>query len=127
MDETADILTAPAVPASITYTNDIKIIEVYSDKLLQLSQKHDSLTWGDEFSPIKIHDSFESSLKLIDISVLEIDSLLVAKKKEFIERMCQCIQAQKAKRIPYADLTRRPTASGSGRSLMPSPTWSAFW
>jgi hypothetical protein len=105
VDATADILTAPAVPASITYTNDIKIIEVYNDKLLQL-QKHALLTWGDEFLPIKIHDSFESSLKPIDISVLEIDSLLVAKKKEFIERMCQCIQAQKAKRIPCADLSR---------------------
>jgi len=106
VDTTAGILTAPAVPASITYTNDIKIIEVYSDKLLELSQKHALLTWGDKFSPIKIHDSFESSLKPIDISLLEMDALLVAKKKEFIERMCQCIQTQKARRIPCADLSR---------------------
>jgi hypothetical protein len=44
VDATAGILTAPAVPASINYTNDIKIIEVYSNKILELSQKHASLT-----------------------------------------------------------------------------------
>ncbi len=45
-DPTAGILTAPAVPASTTFSNPIKIIDVYSNKLLDISQKHALLTWG---------------------------------------------------------------------------------
>ncbi len=45
-DETAGIFAAPEVPASITNTNEIKIITVYSDKLLETSQKNTFLTWG---------------------------------------------------------------------------------
>jgi hypothetical protein len=45
-DPTAGILAAPAVPASTTFSNPIKTIDVYSDKLLDISQKHALLTWG---------------------------------------------------------------------------------
>jgi hypothetical protein len=44
----AGILAAPGVPIMITYTNEIKIMEVYLDKLLKIAQKHGSLTWGFE-------------------------------------------------------------------------------
>jgi hypothetical protein len=40
------IIAAPGIPILITYTNGINIMEVYSDKLLEISQKHASLTWG---------------------------------------------------------------------------------
>jgi hypothetical protein len=46
-DAAAGILAAPAVPALITYTNEIKIIDIYSNKLLEISQKPALLTWGD--------------------------------------------------------------------------------
>ncbi len=46
MDPTAGILAAPAVPASTTFSNPIKIMDVYSNKLLDISQKHALLTWG---------------------------------------------------------------------------------
>jgi hypothetical protein len=46
-DPTASILAAPAVPASTAFSNPIKIMDVYSDKLLDISQKHALLTWGD--------------------------------------------------------------------------------
>jgi hypothetical protein len=47
-DPTASILAAPAVPASLTFSNPIKIMDVYSeDKLLDISQKHALLMWGD--------------------------------------------------------------------------------
>jgi hypothetical protein len=46
-DATIGILATLEVPASITYTNGIKIMEVYFDKLLEISQKHALLTWGD--------------------------------------------------------------------------------
>ncbi len=45
-DVAAGILAAPGVPILITYTNEIKIMEVYSDKLLEIAKKHGSLTWG---------------------------------------------------------------------------------
>jgi hypothetical protein len=35
-------------PDEITYSNPIKIMDVYDDKLLELAQKHDSLTWGND-------------------------------------------------------------------------------
>jgi hypothetical protein len=42
----AGIIAAPRIPILITYTNGINIMEVYSDKLLKISQKDSSLTWG---------------------------------------------------------------------------------
>ncbi len=45
-DVAAGILAAPGVPISITYRNEIKIMEVYLDKLLEIAKKHGSLTWG---------------------------------------------------------------------------------
>jgi hypothetical protein len=41
----AGIIAAPGIPISTTYTNGINIMEVYSDKLLEIFQKHASLTW----------------------------------------------------------------------------------
>ena len=40
----AGIIAAPGVPILVTYTNEIKIMEVYSDKLLEISQKHETFT-----------------------------------------------------------------------------------
>ena len=45
-DPVVGILAVPEVPMLITYTNWINILEVYSDKLLEIAQKHASLTWG---------------------------------------------------------------------------------
>ena len=42
------IAAAPGIPEVITYTNEINMLEVYSDKLLEISQKNSSMTWGDE-------------------------------------------------------------------------------
>jgi hypothetical protein len=42
------ILAVPEDPMLITYTNEIKILEMYSDKLLEITQNHASLTWGFE-------------------------------------------------------------------------------
>ena len=39
LNAAAGILAAPAVPASIKSANEIKIMEVYSDKILKISQK----------------------------------------------------------------------------------------
>jgi hypothetical protein len=36
------------VPQSITYLNPIKVLEFYSDKLLDIAQKNTSLIWGDQ-------------------------------------------------------------------------------
>jgi hypothetical protein len=47
VDPTASILESPAVTASRTFSNPIKIMDVYSDNLLNISQKHALLTWGD--------------------------------------------------------------------------------
>jgi hypothetical protein len=35
-DATLGIMAAPAVPASFMYTNEINILEVYSDKLIKI-------------------------------------------------------------------------------------------
>jgi hypothetical protein len=40
------IAEAPGVPKAITYTNEINMLEIYLDKLLELSQKNSSMTWG---------------------------------------------------------------------------------
>jgi hypothetical protein len=42
----AGIVAAPGIPISITCMNGINIMEAYSDKLLEISQKHASLRWG---------------------------------------------------------------------------------
>ena len=47
LDPTASILATPAVPASMTFSIPIKIMDVYSDKLLDISHKHALLMWGD--------------------------------------------------------------------------------
>ena len=46
-DPALGIDAAPGVPEAITYTNEINMLEVYSDKLLEISQKNSSMTWGD--------------------------------------------------------------------------------
>jgi hypothetical protein len=38
------IIGVPAIPEDIIYSNEIKLLEVYSDKLLEITQKHASLT-----------------------------------------------------------------------------------
>jgi hypothetical protein len=53
-DPTASILATPAVPASTTLLNPIKIMEVYSDKLLEISQKHVSMIWGNGSFTIQV-------------------------------------------------------------------------
>jgi len=40
------IAAAPGVPEVITYTNEINMLEIYLDKLLEISQKNSSMTWG---------------------------------------------------------------------------------
>ncbi len=47
VNATLGIMAAPAVPASFMYANEINILEVYSDKLLEIAQKNALLTWGD--------------------------------------------------------------------------------
>jgi hypothetical protein len=42
------IISVPAIPEEIIYSNEIKLLKVYSDKLLEITQKHASLTWGDQ-------------------------------------------------------------------------------
>ncbi len=49
VDPTAGILAALAVPASTAFSDLIKIMDVYSDKFLGITQKHASLMWGDSF------------------------------------------------------------------------------
>jgi hypothetical protein len=41
------IIGVPAILEEIIYSNEIKFLEVYSDKLLEITQKHALLTWGD--------------------------------------------------------------------------------
>jgi hypothetical protein len=43
-DPVLGIATAPAVDQMITYSNEINMLEVYSDKLLEISQKNSSMT-----------------------------------------------------------------------------------
>ncbi len=45
-DAYAGIIAAPGIPILITYMNGINIMEVYSDKLLEISLQHVSLMWG---------------------------------------------------------------------------------
>jgi hypothetical protein len=47
-DAALGIVAVPEVPEATTYTNEINMLEVYSDKLLEISQKNSSMTWGDE-------------------------------------------------------------------------------
>jgi hypothetical protein len=45
---TTQMVTPGVLPAAatITFLNPIKIFDVYDDKLLELAQKHTSITWG---------------------------------------------------------------------------------
>ena len=47
-DVTLGVVDVPEVPETTIYTNEINMLEVYSDKLLEISQKNSSMTWGDE-------------------------------------------------------------------------------
>jgi len=47
-DVALGIVAVPGVPEATTYTNEINMLEIYSDKLLEISQKNSSMTWGDE-------------------------------------------------------------------------------
>jgi hypothetical protein len=38
----------PAIPEEIIYSSEIKLLEVYLDKLLEITQKNALLTWGDQ-------------------------------------------------------------------------------
>ncbi len=42
------IIGVPDIPEDIIYYNEIKLLEVYSDKLLEITQNHALLTWGDQ-------------------------------------------------------------------------------
>jgi hypothetical protein len=42
------IIGVPAIPEEIIYSSEIKLLEVYLDKLLEITQKHALLTWGDQ-------------------------------------------------------------------------------
>jgi hypothetical protein len=42
------VLAAVEVPESVTYLNPIKVLEVNSDKLLDIAQKNASLIWGSQ-------------------------------------------------------------------------------
>jgi hypothetical protein len=42
------ISAAAAIPESITYTNEIKTLDAYSDQTLEIAQKNASITLGDE-------------------------------------------------------------------------------
>ena len=46
-DVALGIVAVPGVPEVTTYTNGINMLEIYSDKLLKISQKNSSMTWGD--------------------------------------------------------------------------------
>jgi hypothetical protein len=63
--------------ATITLSNPIKIIDVYDDKILELAQKHASLTWGDESftnqSPKSISDLTKANGHLTDTGDLTQD------------------------------------------------------
>jgi hypothetical protein len=38
----------PPAVATINFSNSIKVLDVYNDKLLELAQKQASITWGDD-------------------------------------------------------------------------------
>ncbi len=42
------VLAAVAFPASVAYSNPIKVLDVYSDKLLDITQRNTFLIWGNE-------------------------------------------------------------------------------
>jgi len=76
-DVAAGILAVPEVPMSITYTNEIKMLEVYSDKLLEISQKNASLMWGFKTfttqTPRVIHELTQSDGELTTTGRLTAD------------------------------------------------------
>jgi hypothetical protein len=42
------VLAAAAIPALVAYSNPIKVLDFYSDKLLDIAQRNASLIWGNE-------------------------------------------------------------------------------
>ena len=42
------VLAVAAIPASVSFLNHIKVLDVYSDKLLDVAQKNASLIWGNQ-------------------------------------------------------------------------------
>ena len=83
-DVAAGILAVPEVPMSITYTNEIKMLEVYSDKLLEIAQKNASLMWGFETfttqTPRVIHELTQSDGELTTTGRLTADGKEVIQK-----------------------------------------------
>ena len=83
-DVAAGILAVPEVPMSITYTNEIKMLEVYSDKLLEIAQKNASLMWGFETfttqTPRVIHELTQSDGELTTTERLTADGKEVIQK-----------------------------------------------
>jgi hypothetical protein len=57
------IIGVPAIPEEIIYSNEIKLLEVYSDKLLEITQTMLRLPGGIKVSLIKTRKSFESLLR----------------------------------------------------------------
>ena len=42
------ILAVDAIPESVVLSNPIKVLDLYSDKLLEIAQRNASLIWGDD-------------------------------------------------------------------------------
>jgi hypothetical protein len=42
------VLAAAPIPESVSFLNQIKVLDVYSDKLLEIAQKNASLIWGNQ-------------------------------------------------------------------------------
>ena len=42
------VLAAAAIPESVSFLNQIKVLDVYSDKLLDIAHKNASLIWGNQ-------------------------------------------------------------------------------
>jgi len=42
------ILAVAAIPESVSFLNQIKVLDVYSDKLLEIAQKNALVIWGDQ-------------------------------------------------------------------------------
>ena len=47
-DLTTGVLAVAEIPESISFSNQIKVLDVYSDKLLDIAQKMASVIWGDQ-------------------------------------------------------------------------------
>jgi hypothetical protein len=75
--------------------------------------------WFHDNSTLKIHKSETGTSKIWDLTIDELTGLpftgIYNKKNEFIENMCQCIQAQKARGYPV--LIMRQDNSGENKKL----------